>query len=66
MHFFRNTDGRPVFRTRQKRAPSMTTARRKSLVRREGKDLWSIYTAYPKGVTPDDLKPYKVRLLNFN
>lgn len=52
-----------MLKAKQKRSPSMTTSRRKSLVRREGKDLWSIYTAYPKGVTPDDLKPYTVRKL---
>lgn len=37
-------------------------ARRQSFARKEGKDLWTIYTAYPSGTTSLNLQPYKVSI----
>jgi len=42
------------------RSRAALAQRRKSLVRRDGKDYWAIYTTYHQGINPDNLQPYAV------
>ena len=40
------------------------SGRRKSIgVKRDGKEFWEAHTTYRRGVTPDSLRPYTVRLI---